>query len=186
MKKCPTCNEIQPLINFPKDKTQKDGHKSYCFPCNRIKVNECTRKRVDKRKIENKLNESSIKLYRDEYYKNNKDKFKDNYKKNREKNPSFKIAHNTRVRINCALKNGSKSISTEKLLGCTFKEYKVYLENLFDSNMNWDNYGVYWEIDHIKQCSTFNLELLENQKLCFHFTNTQPLSKIDNQRKSKK
>ena len=26
---------------------------------------------------------------------------------------------------------------------------REHLENLFDENMNWDNYGSYWEVDHI-------------------------------------
>lgn len=48
--------------------------------------------------------------------------------------------------------------------------------------MGWDNYGE-WHIDHIIPCSSFNLSILEDQKKCFHYTNTQPLWKIDNLRK---
>jgi hypothetical protein len=28
-------------------------------------------------------------------------------------------------------------------------ELRNYIELKFDSNMNWDNYGIYWELDHI-------------------------------------
>ena len=51
--------------------------------------------------------------------------------------------------------------------------------------MSWDNYGSYWDIDHIIPCASFNLDNLEEQKKCFIFTNTRPLSKIENQRKNK-
>ena len=43
--------------------------------------------------------------------------------------------------------------------------------------MNWDNHGEIWEIDHIKPCSLFNLIDIEQQKQCFHYTNTKPLFK---------
>jgi hypothetical protein len=43
--------------------------------------------------------------------------------------------------------------------------------------MNWDNHGKIWEIDHIKGCINFDLSDIEQQKQCFHYTNTQPLFK---------
>ena len=51
--------------------------------------------------------------------------------------------------------------------------------------MSWENYGTLWDIDHIKPCASFDLSLEEEQKKCFHYSNTQPLYKIDNQRKNK-
>jgi DNA/RNA endonuclease G (NUC1) len=50
--------------------------------------------------------------------------------------------------------------------------------------MTWENYGK-WHIDHIKPCANFNLSNDDEQKLCFHYTNMQPLWAIDNQRKWK-
>ena len=52
--------------------------------------------------------------------------------------------------------------------------------------MSWDNYGSYWEIDHIKPCDSFDLSNLEEQKECFIFTNTQPMKISDNRKKSNK
>ena len=43
--------------------------------------------------------------------------------------------------------------------------------------MNWDNYGSYWEIDHIKPLSKGG---------SFHYTNTQPLTVKENRRKGAK
>jgi hypothetical protein len=43
--------------------------------------------------------------------------------------------------------------------------------------MTWSNHGEIWEIDHIKPCSSFNLADIEQQKQCFHYSNTQPLFK---------
>jgi hypothetical protein len=59
------------------------------------------------------------------------------------------------------------------------------LEKQFTKGMNWKNYGK-WHIDHIKPCASFDLSLEHEQKLCFHFTNLQPLWAKDNIRKSDK
>jgi hypothetical protein len=64
------------------------------------------------------------------------------------------------------------------------EEYTLYLEEQFDENMNWGNYGEYWEIDHIKPIDSFDLNLEEELYLAFNFKNTQPLSKIENRIKS--
>jgi len=57
--------------------------------------------------------------------------------------------------------------------------------SLFLENMSWDNYGN-WHIDHIIPISSFNLENVEEQKICFNYKNTQPLWAIDNLKKSNK
>ena len=51
--------------------------------------------------------------------------------------------------------------------------------------MNWDNYGQ-WHIDHIRPCASFNLLDPIEQKICFHYTNLQPLWAEDNLKKSNK
>ena len=85
MKKCAACQNEFPLDNFPKDKTHKCGHRSYCFPCNRIKINIQTKKRKDKRKLENIKNRESISAYSKQYNKRNRKKLNENYKPNSRK-----------------------------------------------------------------------------------------------------
>ncbi len=91
-----------------------------------------------------------------------------------------RIALNIRSRIKKVVKshNATKNIETNSLLGCTFVDYRKYLESLFDSEMSWDNYGCgpgKWQIDHIKPCILFNLQDPKEQKQCFHYSNTRPL-----------
>ena len=82
--------------------------------------------------------------------------------------------------------NGTlKCEDTFKLLGCSTKDWKIYLESKFVNGMNWDNYGE-WHIDHIIPCAAFDLTKPENQKKCFHYSNTQPLWAKDNLRKGDK
>lgn len=99
-------------------------------------------------------------------------------------NIEFRLKKNLRGRIYVALKRGVKSEPTMKLLGCTIDKFKEYFESLFTEGMNWDVYkngGIH--IDHIIPCSKFDLTSPEQQRECFHYTNLQPLWRMDNLRK---
>ena len=112
-----------------------------------------------------------------EFRKNNP-KHNQHYVKNRLKNDvNFRLAYNMRHRIIYAIKNSNskKSTKTTKLLGCSSKELKAYLEFKFLPTMTWENYGKLWHVDHILPCSSFDLTNEEQQKICFHYTNLQPL-----------
>jgi len=39
--------------------------------------------------------------------------------------------------------NYYKKYSIEKIIGCTFEEFKHHIECKFEPWMNWDNYGKY-------------------------------------------
>lgn len=95
------------------------------------------------------------------------------------------IKRKVKTRLKKALRGNSKIGKTVELLGCTIPELRQYLESLFEPNMSWDNYGA-WHIDHIRPCASFDLTDPEQQKLCFHYTNLQPLWAEDNLKKGKK
>jgi hypothetical protein len=79
------------------------------------------------------------------------------------------------------LNGNRKTDSSIKLLGCNVEEYKIYLESKFTEGMTWDNYGLEgWHIDHILPCASFDLTDPEQQKICFNFSNTQPLWAFQN------
>lgn len=148
-------------------------------------IRNLTEEKKEKRRIysRNKRNEDIEKARNRlrEWRKANPD-----YKKFRWKNDlMYRLKENLRGRIYKALINNSKSSSTIELLGCTIHDYKKYIESLFLENMSWDNYGN-WHIDHIIPISSFNLENVEEQKICFNYKNTQPLWAIDNLKKSNK
>ena len=48
--------------------------------------------------------------------------------------------------------------------------------------MTKENYGE-WHVDHIKPCASFDLTDPEQQAICFHYTNLQPLWAVDNIKK---
>jgi hypothetical protein len=145
---------------------------------------------ISKRNLEYRLlNKDELNSYRREYRKNNIIKerlYQNNYTKIRLKEDSnYKILTNLRNRIYQALKGVKKSSKTQDLLGCSIDFLKLYLEKKFQDGMNWNNYGK-WHIDHIKPCASFDLTDIEQQKICFHYTNLQPLWAIDNIKKSNK
>jgi hypothetical protein len=132
-----------------------------------------------------KLNKERVaetnKLYRKSTY--NYRRFKINEtrrvyeKKRREDDYLFRLKDNIRRRINNSLNNSNKKRKSLDYLGCDIEYYKLYLENKFEKQMSWNNYGE-WQIDHIIPLSSAKTE--DELIKLFHYTNTQPLWKKDN------
>jgi len=76
----------------------------------------------------------------------------------------------------------------ETLVGFTIQELKLHLEKQFDSNMNWNNHGTYWHLDHIIPLSSLKFSSVndENFKFLWCLTNLQPLFGPENISKSNK
>jgi len=82
-------------------------------------------------------------------------------------------------------KKHRKSNSTLVSLGCSMAELETHLKSQFTPGMTWENYGLGgWEIDHIRPCASFDLTKEEEQRICFHHTNLQPLWAKDNRLKN--
>lgn len=105
----------------------------------------------------------------------------------RQTDPAFRLLSNLRVRLWHALahKNTSRAGRTMELVGCSIIELREHLERQFDSGMSWDNYGQ-WHVDHIKPCASFDITDPDQQRICFHYSNLQPLWARDNHVKSYK
>jgi len=206
----------QPLDNFSKDSKGKFGVKSRCKVCikeydkanysieikqqyyinNKTRINEQSKQTynnnreyyIEKSKQYGKDNPEVRRKSTAKYLKSNPEYY-NSYRKQRYNNdPQFKLRIILGNRLNEVLKKNKtyKTSNIIKLLGCSLDEVKEYLEKQFTTDMNWGNHGIYWEIDHILPCDSFNLSNIEQQKQCFHYTNLQPLTKIDNRIKSNK
>ena len=126
---------------------------------------------------------------RREWAKNNRPKINAKLKERLQSDVCFRIASRLRTRIYICIKiqKTSKSKPMLELLGCTIEELKQHLESKFLPGMTWENHtrdG--WHIDHIKPCSSFDLSKEEEQRICFHYTNLQPLWAHENFSKSDK
>jgi len=149
---------------------------------------EEAQKKIKKYRIDNR--ECQL-AYWVEYRKQpkNKKKFNEYFNKwatNRRKtDPHFKLKQNLSHRVYKALNGITKSKRTMELVGCTIEKLWKHLEKKFTKGMTRENHGK-WHIDHIKPCALFDLTDTEQQTVCFHYTNLQPLWAIDNIKKGKK
>lgn len=99
--------------------------------------------------------------------------------------PHLRVVENIRRRTRAVLSGHNKSQATMDLVGVSRDDLMKHLESMFLEGMNWENYGE-WHIDHIRPCSSFDLSDPKQQKICFHYTNLQPMWAEDNLRKAKK
>jgi hypothetical protein len=216
MKICTKCNVELSLDNFSKDSKGKFGVKSRCKVCikeydkanysieikqqyyisNKARINEQSKQYYALNREE--LLEKQIQYGKDnpevrrkataKYLKSNLEYY-NSYRKQRYNNdPQFKLRIILGNRLNEVLKKNKtyKTSNIITLLGCSLDKVKEYLEKQFTIGMNWENHGIYWEVDHILPCDYFDLSDVEQQKQCFHYTNLQPLIKTDNRIKSNK
>jgi hypothetical protein len=191
---CHRCKKDQDILCFNKDSKSKDGFKASCKECISLYSKKYTFKNKIKLKEQIKQwkeqNKEYVDLYMLDYQKKNKNKI---YKRSTEyhkirynNDPIFKLRRLLRDRIYKVISNKKVTSKTKELLGCSFELLKQHLESLFKHGMTWSNHGIFWEIDHIKPVSSFDLTDIEQQKQCFHYTNLQPLTKKDNRTKSNK
>ena len=96
--------------------------------------------------------------------------------------PNGAIAASLRNRMRAAIKGNLKNDSAVKLLGCSIEDFLRYLEGKFEEGMTLENYGE-WHIDHRRPCSSFDLSDEQEQSICFHYTNLQPMWASENLRK---
>jgi hypothetical protein len=81
--------------------------------------------------------------------------------------------------VNC--KSGNNTIVS--YIGMNMIEYRIYIQHMFQPDMNWSNYLKYWNIDHIVPLCHFDLTNENDKKLAFHAYNTIPMYSRDNKLK---
>lgn len=195
MKDCNVCHKEKELTEFYK---RGSGVESLCKLCKKTYYTDNKKnvlKKKKKRYVKNRdtvltkmkayymLNADHKKQYQKEYARNNREVINKNLKKKYLNDPLFKMKSIIRKLIRGSLKRQSvnKIEASVKILGCSYDEFKLYLENQFTSDMNWNNQGSYWELDHKIPISWAKTE--QEVYELNHYTNFQPLSGIDNRAK---
>ena len=127
-------------------------------------------------------NKEKSKISSKNWKRKNPDKISFYNKKRMRENPLAKLSCILRTAIWKSIKQASfsKKSKTEKILGCSFLDLQVHLQNKFVNGMNWNNHGK-WHIDHIIPLSLAKTE--EDIIKLNHYTNLQPLWAIDNLKK---
>ena len=132
------------------------------------------------RKEYRETNKEKISEKQKEWRENNKKRFNEYMRNKRRTDESFRIAGLCRARVKEALKGKMKSMKTQELIGCSWKELAEYLENTKVIGKDYTDK----HIDHIIPCASFDLTEPDQLKRCFHYTNLQYLPAIENLKKS--
>jgi hypothetical protein len=191
---CSKCNTEQVKENFVQKtnicKSCRKTHMKNYYLKNRDYIlniqGEYYEKNKEKQKQKYAENRELKKEKSKNYYQKNKvkaNKQKRQYEKNKYDNdPLFNLAYTIRRNITHSFKNKGvkKQTKTTEILGCSFDEFKIYIESKFEPWMNWSNKGKYngelnygWDLDHIIPISSAKTE----QEIIDlnHYTNFQPL-----------
>jgi hypothetical protein len=120
--------------------------------------------------------------------KNNPEKIKMIRKREylkRKRDLKKRLEDRMRILIWHSLRSKKAGKSWEALVGYTIEDLMKHLESHFNDKMNWDNYGSYWEIDHIKPRILFHYTSPEDPafKECWSLKNLRPLEKTENRRR---
>ena len=205
VKKCSKCKTIKNLSFFHK---RSGGYlRSRCIECSKEDRIKYMSENVDKIKTAYKKDyerrKDKSKEYGKTYREANKEREKERnkkwssenrdninsrntkYRNNKIKDPLFKLKENIRCLIRISIKKSkfSKNTKTYKILGCSYDEFKSYIESLFESGMTWENYPN-WHLDHKIPISWADSE--EDIIKLNHYTNFQPKWAFDNLSKGNK
>lgn len=210
VQKCCTCKIIKEFSEFNKSKNQSNGLHRACKECRkqeRIDRKDLIKKHqteyylknkeilLEKNKLYRSNNSESIKIQKKEYRTDNKEHIKlkqkeylptrkEKIKERRKIDKNFQLSEILRSKYHKMIKG--KETSYQKIIGCDIETLKKWLEFQFDKNMNWENQGSYWEIDHILPINKFKFENEKEIGICFNWTNLQPLYKVENKQKTDK
>jgi hypothetical protein len=108
-----------------------------------------------------------------------RNKYLKKYKAERRLNDkNYKLFENHRKKIWKSLKN--KSNSSKELLGCDIENYVKWITYTMADDMDWENYGKYWNIDHLVPVNTFDITNPDEAKKAFNWKNTWAMIASDN------
>jgi hypothetical protein len=88
-------------------------------------------------------------------------------------NMNYRIKKSLAARLRCVL---TKNTSTMNYIGCNIQYFREWLEYNFTEDMNWDNYGTYWSIDHIIPVCKYDLTNEDEKLKCWNWSNMMPVT----------
>ena len=177
MKQCSKCKEVKPTDQFPKDRSRPDGLYPSCKACRSAYAAKRYREVLqhDPEYMEKQ------RLYARAYVHPDPERKKEvkerSEKKRRHNDPVLNQRMNLRSILSNAMRGKCFGPTQERIIGCTYQQFRDHIESQFTDDMSWDNYGD-WELHHIVPASKgTDMSLLE---LLFNFNNIVPLSKSRN------
>jgi hypothetical protein len=190
-KQCGICNQNLPIEQYRKytdrensyaktckkclnerDKTRKKNIRQKrietfmvkCDQCNEFKalINFAKLKKFYKKKICLSCYPSFLREQKTEWCRNE-----------RKSNINYRLKKSLAARLRTVLK---KENHTMNYIGCNIQYLREWFEYNFTDDMNWDNYGSYWSIDHIIPVCKFDLTNEDEKLKCWNWSNLMPVT----------
>ena len=163
----------------------KVTNQKLCRNCNSIICKEYKQKNKEAISIYNKKykaeHKTEIDKYNHDYNKLNRTTIQKRHtvylREKRKNDINYKISIACRNRIKKLVKGTHK---TSTLIDCSKDILMEWLKSNFTSEMTFENHGSYWHIDHVIPCKHFDLTNEKQLKMCFHWSNLQPLKASTN------
>ena len=135
-----------------------------CEKCNEEKVLKdfAKLKKFYKKKICNSCYPDFLREQKTEWCKNE-----------RATNINYRLKKSLAARLRNVL---FKTDTTMNYIGCNIQYLREWFEFNFTSEMNWDNYGWFWSIDHIIPVCKFDLTIEDEKLKCWNWTNLMPVT----------
>lgn len=202
LKLCRICKQWKDEACFSKKKASKDGLTTKCKECQakyyqehkehlKKKAKEYYYENIEKYHEYDKQRAKDPKRieWKEKWNENNQDKLK-YYRENRDNKKRYSTPQ---AKIDkCIMGYLARSIKSkfDLKIGCMYKdnltftiqEFKQYFESLFTQEMSWDNFGEYWEMDHIIPKKYFSYVSPDDRdfKICWSLMNLRPLTTEEN------
>lgn len=178
--------------NKHKNKEQRAAARRTYKEANKEHIRETAKQCADKHKLDKTSyyykNKQKVIDYQREYRRANPEKSAARQIRRRA-DPFYKFKDNLRTRVRNSINTKfSKKTKAFTILGCSYEEFRSYIESKWEPWMNWSNHGnangipsslnQSWDLDHIVPMSTAKTE--EEAIALNHYTNLQPLCSYTN------
>jgi len=201
VKVCTSCKIEKPCSDFYLRKDTTSGLSSHCRMCISAKNKD---RSDEKRAYDNAYRAANIERIkaagrayhaanRDSRIAGNRQYKKENAERTQRQNQDWKNSKSKtdpvyamRYRVKNAIKRAfrdkgySRDSKAAQILGCSYSEFVVHLENHFLDGMTWENRSM-WHIDHVTPLASASSP--EDLTALNHYTNLRPLWALDNIRK---
>ena len=202
MKQCNKCKQFKEDTEFDKCSNTKDGLYTSCKSCKKISNKLYKDKKREERKQWEKDNAALLliekeklevqrrerrRLYSIDYRLKNREQILANIKLRRQTDIVFRLNKVMSSSLYHALKDNKAEQHWEDLVPYNLQQLKEHIELQFTPEMTWNNYGEYWEVDHIIPQNTFSFtsHLDRDFQICWSLANLRPLNWLVNRQRPK-
>ena len=165
---CKECNNKKNGVDFRFNRRK-------CIECEKVSGRKYRQDNKDKGREWVKNNRSRMsELQRNHHLKTREEK-QENEKIRRQTDDIYNFRRKHKEHVNNytkSIKSGFKVDSYSKDLNCHKKFFKSWIESNFIGDMNWDNYGTMWNIDHLIPMRLLNDE---NKNILTNHRNIKPV-----------